>query len=190
MLQTLPMIDVLVLDEADRMIADGHFKEMRDILAHIYTQRLKMKTGKKGNIPKGAGIREGAEFIDLDDEPDAIADTENFYIGKNLEGGGKKIEMGEIQDLIDEEALFKQMKEEGNIIMDQNDNDDKHDTDGKKRKVKTKSQREIQKIEEESFVKEYQKAGGIQHIICSATLTIDKQGRVTPRSAKREKKLK
>ena len=31
------MIDVLVLDEADRMIADGHFKEMRDILAHIYS---------------------------------------------------------------------------------------------------------------------------------------------------------
>jgi len=39
------MIDVLVLDEADRMIADGHFKELRDILAHIYTQRVKIKKG-------------------------------------------------------------------------------------------------------------------------------------------------
>ena len=37
LLKGLPMVDVLVLDEADRMIADGHFKEMRDILAHIYT---------------------------------------------------------------------------------------------------------------------------------------------------------
>jgi len=36
----LPMIDVLVLDEADRMIADGHFKEMKDILNHIYTKRV------------------------------------------------------------------------------------------------------------------------------------------------------
>jgi len=27
------------------MIADGHFKEMRDILAHIYTQRVKIKKG-------------------------------------------------------------------------------------------------------------------------------------------------
>ena len=44
LLHALPMIDVLVLDEADRMIADGHFKEMRDILAHIYTQRLQKKT--------------------------------------------------------------------------------------------------------------------------------------------------
>jgi len=37
LLESLPMTDVLVLDEADRMIADGHFKELRDILAHIYT---------------------------------------------------------------------------------------------------------------------------------------------------------
>ena len=45
--QSLPMIDVLVLDEADRMMADGHFKEMRDILAHIYSQRVKIKLSKK-----------------------------------------------------------------------------------------------------------------------------------------------
>ena len=43
LLNTLPMVDVLVLDEADRMIADGHFKEMKDILAHIYIQRLQQK---------------------------------------------------------------------------------------------------------------------------------------------------
>lgn len=48
--QTLPLIDVLVLDEADRMISDGHFKEMRDILAHIYTKRLEMKTSKIGKV--------------------------------------------------------------------------------------------------------------------------------------------
>jgi len=58
-MKTLPMIDMLVLDEADRMIADGHFKEMRDILAHIYTQRLKYKLAKKGHkakLPKGVSI--------------------------------------------------------------------------------------------------------------------------------------
>jgi ATP-dependent RNA helicase DDX24/MAK5 len=36
----LPLIDVLVLDEADRMVADGHFKEMHKILDHIYTKRV------------------------------------------------------------------------------------------------------------------------------------------------------
>ena len=37
------MIDILVLDEADRMIADGHFKELKLILNHIYTQRVEYK---------------------------------------------------------------------------------------------------------------------------------------------------
>ena len=50
LLKGLPMIDVLVLDEADRMIADGHFKEMRDILAHIYTQRVEIKNSRKKQI--------------------------------------------------------------------------------------------------------------------------------------------
>lgn len=47
LLEGLPLIDVLVLDEADRMIADGHFKEMKDILAHIYTERVEQKKNKK-----------------------------------------------------------------------------------------------------------------------------------------------
>ena len=47
LIKGLPMIDVLVLDEADRMIADGHFKELRDILAHIYTQRVEIKNNRK-----------------------------------------------------------------------------------------------------------------------------------------------
>jgi len=43
LLNGLPMIDVLVLDEADRMIADGHFKELKFILNHIYTKRVEYK---------------------------------------------------------------------------------------------------------------------------------------------------
>ena len=39
----LPMIDVLVLDEADRMVADGHFKELKFILNHIYQKRVFFK---------------------------------------------------------------------------------------------------------------------------------------------------
>ena len=39
----LPLIDVLVLDEADRMIEDGHFKEMKLILDYIYSKRVEFK---------------------------------------------------------------------------------------------------------------------------------------------------
>ena len=47
LLSNLPMIDVLVLDEADRMVADGHFKEMHHILGHIYTNRVEIKNRRK-----------------------------------------------------------------------------------------------------------------------------------------------
>jgi ATP-dependent RNA helicase DDX24/MAK5 len=39
----LPLIDVLVLDEADRMIEDGHFKELKLLLNFIYTKRVEYK---------------------------------------------------------------------------------------------------------------------------------------------------
>lgn len=39
----LPLIDVIVLDEADRMIEDGHFKEMKYILDFIYRKRVENK---------------------------------------------------------------------------------------------------------------------------------------------------
>ncbi len=44
-------------------------------------------------------------------------------------------------------------------------------------------------MEDEKFTRDYTKAGGIQHIICSATLTIDDKGRVTPRGVEKEKRL-
>ena len=51
----------------------------------------------------------------------------------------------------------------------------------KKKKGKKQSKEMIDKLQDEAFTKEYLKIGGIQHIICSATLTIDKKGRITPR---------
>ncbi len=65
LLNLLPMTDVIVLDEADRLIADGHFKEMKDILAHIYTQRLKIKTKKvviEEDLPSEEECIDGDDF--------------------------------------------------------------------------------------------------------------------------------
>ncbi len=42
----LPTIEFLVIDEADRMIQDGHFSELKYILNYIYTRRVNMKKGK------------------------------------------------------------------------------------------------------------------------------------------------
>ena len=87
LLKTLPMMDVMVLDEADRMIADGHFKELKDILAHIYTQRVKIKTGQ---------IKQDK----FEADPEAIA-GDSFKVGKSIEG--KDIDWSKVKDLYDDE---------------------------------------------------------------------------------------
>ena len=39
--ERLPLIDLLVLDEADRMLEDGHFRELKYILNFIYVTKAK-----------------------------------------------------------------------------------------------------------------------------------------------------
>lgn len=56
------------------------------------------------------------------------------------------------------------------------------------KKGMSKQDRQLKEEDKEAFNKEYMKMGGIQHIICSATMTIDNQGRITPRQLKKKKK--
>ena len=105
--------------------------------------------------------------MDLGNLQDSNKDTQNFYVGKGLADGDKGqsgVKWDNVQDLFDEDGVFEEMKQEGNILFDQNENDDKQpagavENDGgetqKKRKQKAKSQREIERIEEENFAKEY-----------------------------------
>lgn len=58
------------------------------------------------------------------------------------------------------------------------------DVDEQDRILKSEKEPEF----DEQFNRDYMKMGGIQHIICSATLTINNTGRVTPRSSKIMKK--
>lgn len=165
------MTDVIVLDEADRMIADGHFKELREILAHVYTQRLKIKTKK----PK-------EEIEEVLPKEDAMT-NDNFRVAKGLEGQDEKIDWSQVKDLYDEDEMMHDIQKEGML-----DDNLKPDPVEKKRNKKLR-QKQIEALEDEKFTKDYTKAGGIQHIICSATLTIDDKGRVTPRGLEKEKRL-
>jgi hypothetical protein len=57
-------------------------------------------------------------------------------------------------------------------------------TKKKKKVVARLSKEKLEELDKEKFDIEYYKSGGIQHIICSATLTINEKGRMTPRSVK------
>jgi hypothetical protein len=63
-------------------------------------------------------------------------------------------------------------------------------TTAQKNSKRSKQQVAADKEAEETFVKDYMRMGGIQHIVCSATMTIDNKGRITPRQAKIMKKRK
>ena len=99
-----------------KLISDGHFKEMRDILAHIYTRRVQLKLSKK-KLPKG--IKQSAEIIQIGEMKEIATDNSNFTVGKNLEQGGNGINMSNVQDMFDDDAIFEEIKAEGNIILDQ-----------------------------------------------------------------------
>ena len=72
-----------------------------------------------------------------------------------------------MKDLYDEDEILGEMAEQGF------EKDEKPSKEDKKRNKKL-SDKQLEQINDEKFKKEYYKAGGIQHIICSATLTIDK----------------
>lgn len=109
LLKSLPMVDVLVLDEADRMIADGHFKEMQDILAHIYSERVKMKLGKKKQ-PEDTSVQQ-ATLADM-----KKAKKSDFVVGKNLEMKKVDIDWSKVQDLYNEDELLGEIDVEELVI--------------------------------------------------------------------------
>ncbi len=100
LLEQLPLIDVIVLDEADRLIADGHFKEMADILAHIYTNRLKLKTKKPKTVDQTLP------------QKDAIAQG-GFEVGKTITSSKTDIDWTKVKDLYDEDEILGDMAEQG-----------------------------------------------------------------------------
>src|SRR5688500_17551332 len=105
------MIDVLVLDEADRMIEDGHFKELHYILNYIYTKRVEFKKTKKHTInfeeittdkEKLKGIKDKI----LKERENTL--TKDFVLGKNIEKfKGRNIDMSKIVDLVNEDELLE-----------------------------------------------------------------------------------
>ena len=94
----LPMIDTLVLDEADRMIADGHFKELSKILGHIYQKRVEFKKAAiKGG--KAAQGKVGSEIV-----REKLLAKEGMEGFKSVERKYKSYDPTKVVDLNDEEA--------------------------------------------------------------------------------------
>jgi len=81
----LPMIDILVLDEADRMVADGHFKEMHLILDHIYKKRVEFKREalKKSKEQRNGGTAKTGDKVGTDIMRERIMKEKDIVRGDN-----------------------------------------------------------------------------------------------------------
>jgi hypothetical protein len=101
----LPLIDTLVLDEADRMIADGHFKELNSILSFIYTKRVEVMRQKK-NVKKDIDAstkRSTARVKDLLLSKGKDLDANEFALTKEIQKTNKTYDKTKVVDLNNEE---------------------------------------------------------------------------------------
>lgn len=98
--------------------------------------------------------------------------------------------MSQVVDLYDEDGMMEEIDADNLVIDADNDEEEKKGGKGKKERNGVNKQQIKRRTEEEEeqFARDYKKMGGIQHIICSATMTIDNTGRITPKMAKKMKK--
>jgi len=188
----LPMIDILVLDEADRMIEDGHFKEMKMILDFVYNKRVEYKKQSlaKNRLPASTDVpvpltaeqEEKRAYKERVIQHTKGTSSKEHLLLKDVEKSASKVDLSNIVDLYDEDGIMEEISPENLVI----DEEDKKKEKGKK--VNKKLEEKKRKEEEERLTKDYKKMGGIQHIICSATMTIDNTGRITPKQVKKLKK--
>lgn len=174
-------LDVLVLDEADRMVEIGHFREMNFILDYIYLKREELAMSKEETTE----TKQMKSSI-LDSMKDnMLKDDTKFVVGKNM----TKDKAKELQDLLDQaedigEGLEDDIDEE-DLVLDEeglHEMEEQMTVMKKKKKNNHKDMRKKKgKKEEEEEPQNYtSKMRGIQTIVCSATLTLDAKGRIRP----------
>lgn len=109
----LPMLDVLVLDEADRMIEDGHFKEMKLLIDYIYQKRVEFKKLKLTKDKHTVVETDPEQLKKLSHRTgilDYVKGKNSDFVVKNLETKkGVKIDLNKIEDLYDESGMLEEI---------------------------------------------------------------------------------
>ena len=181
---SLPKIDVLVLDEADRMVELGHFKELNFILDFIYLKREEQVLLKEENI-KNKDIKSSilqAMKNELDDES-------KFYLGKTIEKHGDDENLKNLIDNAEDLGdAFEDIDEDQLIIDDSEINkmEQKLAISHKKKKNKSNHNEMLLRKKKNKDSEFQSKFKGIQTIVWSATLILDSKGRI--RASKKKKK--
>jgi hypothetical protein len=103
------------------------------------------------------------------------------------------VDLSKVVDLFDEDEMLEEISPDQLVIeVDEKEMMAKDKVKQRTLKKQNKGDKKVSaqrtEEEEEQFAHDYKKMGGIQHIICSATMTIDNSGRITPKMMKKLKK--
>jgi len=171
-LQTLKTLNYLVMDEADKMIEMGHFKELDKILNFIYTR----EKATKNNI---TFLQEGGEDdfnLNLDDfyvkgaggkkislkGSNLTVINENAHMIKNLKKNIQATLDEQEEEKVEEEAEElegEQLEGEGEVEVDDEIEDEEIEVEGEGEEIEEEQQEEIEgdfddQIEEDEDIQE------------------------------------
>ena len=167
-LENLKFLKFLIIDEADRMTQTGHFKELKNIIDHIYS-RIEIKG--KGGIEKNKDLmKEKLKKLGFDEQEfnKEIDEEENKKIAKSLNINYDNIEtidpmalMGDNpnldtldfknhKDINEEEEIEEEEEKEDNNEDEQNDKEELNEEDNEENEVDIEeNENEINEEEDE-----------------------------------------
>ena len=158
-LENLKFLKFLIIDEADRMTQTGHFKELKNIIEHIYSRiEIKGRTEKGDeNLLKEKLKKLGFEGDEVDQEQD---EEENKKLAKSLNIDIDKIETIDPMKLMGKNPDFDTLDFKNNKDMDleeeqeeENENDedirDKEEENDNNEEIEVNEGEEIEENEDE-----------------------------------------
>ena len=152
-LENLKFLKFLIIDEADRMTQTGHFKELKNIIDHIYS-RIEIK-GKRAAENNKDLVKEKLKKLGFVDEEKEIDEDENKKIAKSLNIDYDNIEtidpmalMGDNPDL--DTLDFKNMSKEDEDE-DEDENEDINIEENEKEEDIMEEEEEEEKDNGEEF---------------------------------------
>ena len=152
-LENLKFLKFLIIDEADRMTQTGHFKELKNIIDHIYS-RIEIK-GKRAPENNKDLVKEKLKKLGFVDEEKEIDEDENKKIAKSLNIDYDNIEtidpmalMGDNPDL--DTLDFKNMSKEDEDE-DEDENEDINIEENEKEEDIMEEEEEEEKDNGEEF---------------------------------------
>ena len=167
-LENLKFLKFLIIDEADRMTQTGHFKELKNIIDHIYS-RIEIKG--KGGIEKNKDLMKAKlKKLGFDEQEfnKEIDEEENKKIAKSLNINYDNIEtidpmalMGDNpnldtldfknhKDINEEEEIEEEEEKEDNNEDEQNDKEELNEEDNEENEVDIEeNENEINEEEDE-----------------------------------------